>query len=262
MLKPSQPCLGGGGQDPRDWNGSPQEAGFLLSVMAVSTLLWCTARTWGLGAAVLCWLHFFSLCAWLEAGLVPHYWACFSPFQVCPGTHTLVMGVSILKLVSLPAERTHWCTYSQWPQAGPQSKSALFLQSICTVIGNGSLHFSGEPSWSKRNYSRMAGEWLEWSWHGQRPRQFSICYFHTVTWSKRVFAHSLREQSQFLIAPWLPILVSTSAMRGLIILVLDPRVGVSNVWIEEHASYYSPNKEDCNGELWGHPNTEPFAILL
>ena len=37
--------FGGGGQDPRDWNGSPQEAGFLLSVMAVSTLLWCTART-------------------------------------------------------------------------------------------------------------------------------------------------------------------------------------------------------------------------
>ena len=100
----------GWGQDPRDWNRSPREVGFLLSVMALSTLLWRTARTWGLGAAVLCWLHFFSLCAWLEAGLVPHYWACFSPFQVCPGTHTLVTGVSILELVSLPAECMHWCT--------------------------------------------------------------------------------------------------------------------------------------------------------
>lgn len=146
-------------------------------------------RAWGCRSVLVAF--FFFLCAWLEAGLVPHYWACFSPLQVCPGTHTLVGGLH------------SWASFTPcWmytlmhtlPMATGRSTvrvSALFLWSIRTVVGNGSLHFSGEHSWSKRSYSRMAGEWLEWAWHmasapgSSQSAAFTLWhgaskFFHTV----------------------------------------------------------------------------------
>lgn len=150
MLKPSQPCfgpgegrsLGTGTRVLRKLGFSPRCDGCLHLALGHSQDM----RSLGL---LFCASGIFFLCAWLEAGLVPHYWACFSPLQVCPGIHS---GGGLHSRASFtPAECLHADTHTANGHRqvhSPESALLPFEVYVLSLVMAAST-LVGEHSWSR-----------------------------------------------------------------------------------------------------------------
>ena len=120
------------------------------------------------------------------------------------------MAVSALELAFHPSECVHQSVHwpwlpLPWSEAGPGTDQVLFSQSVCTLVGNSSLHLSGEQLWNKSGWSRLPlpdGGMPGWSWQaGQSSTQFPVCCFCAATGSKQVCACTLQECSLGFLQP-------------------------------------------------------------
>lgn len=128
---------------------------------------------------------------------------------------------------------------------GQRVCASLFPPSVCALVGNGSLYYSGGRCQGKKSWSRGPVRARECAGKPARTRLFPVCCPSTALgqggrWgrggSKQVCTcmHTSKAESWFLAALQKALPVFKPA-EGLIFPELDPRAGVSERSIELHA---------------------------